>query len=287
MKPDKEKPKATPIKRPESNKVFDVSRPGKALASPTSKPVISVHRPIAQEAQAAVSGVGEARPLMTRRKIQIVPTGDLASSSVAVATPTVPVKSTNPVTDSTPSVQETPAQPTLADAEALAATALDAVTGPPEMSDEGTSKPSETPSSANKPELPKITKTEAQVPVPKVDRPEVDIEAPPDSGVEPVSKAEPKLSEKELPAESSSMPEVEPVEETSEKEELPPEPVIEPLFDDSGAIVVSSHEHHKRHHGVKAIFLVLLILVLAVIALDIALDLDILQIEGVPHTDFL
>lgn len=284
MKPDKEKPKATPIKKPESSKVFDVSRPGKALASPTSKPVISVHRPIAQEAQAAVSGVGEPRPLMTRRKIQIVPTGDLASSSVAVATPAMPSKeAASAIGPASPDVQKTAAQPTLADAEALAATALDAVTGAPELSDDAAPKPVE-PSKLTKIEAPEVPDSKANRPAVE---PEVETETPPDAEVEPISKAEPKLSEKELPAESSSMPEVEPVEETPEKEELPPEPVIEPLFDDSGAIVVSNHEHHKRHHGVKATLLVLLILLLAVVAFDIALDLDLLQIEGVPHTDFL
>ena len=83
MKPDKDKdaPK-TPAKKTNGNKVFDVSRPGKTPASPTSKPVISGHKPEAAAAQAAVSGVGESRPLLTRRKIEITPLGEVKAEPV-------------------------------------------------------------------------------------------------------------------------------------------------------------------------------------------------------------
>ena len=83
------------------------------------------------------------------------------------------------------------------------------------------------------------------------------------------------------------MPEIEPVEKAEGEEEAANEPVIEPLFDDSGSIVVSNHEHHHRHHGLKVFLLLLLILMLAAVVLDIVLDLGLLTLDGFPHTDFL
>ncbi len=56
---------------PQPSKVFDVRRPGKAMASPTSRPVIMGHKPQAQSTQIAVSGIGEAEEqpaLLTKEK---------------------------------------------------------------------------------------------------------------------------------------------------------------------------------------------------------------------------
>src|SRR6185436_17488180 len=88
----------------------------------------------------------------------------------------------------------------------------------------------------------------------------------------------------ELPQDSSSVPVEAPADDKAAKPEgeggeepAPEEPEvkIEPLFDDSGRIVVSQHNHH-RHHSVKVALLLLLIIVLAVAALDIVLDLELL-----------
>src|SRR2546421_10049847 len=81
MKTDPPTPPQYP--RPKG-KVFDVMRPGKAPASPSSRPVVIGHKPEAQEAQASVSGVGEPerRPLLDgRRKIEINPTDDTIDAS--------------------------------------------------------------------------------------------------------------------------------------------------------------------------------------------------------------
>ena len=84
-----------------NRKVFDVRRPGKAPASPTSRPVVAGHKPKAQAAQASVSGVGAPeRPVMmdSKKKIEIKPpTG--ADNGVSTA-PTVGWRpQTNPMPD--------------------------------------------------------------------------------------------------------------------------------------------------------------------------------------------
>ena len=303
MKPDKDKdaPK-TPAKKTNGNKVFDVSRPGKTPASPTSKPVISGHKPEAAAAQAAVSGVGESRPLLTRRKIEITPLGEVKAEPVKTSPEDQPSGS-----------------PTQEETEGLGTAALDAATaGPPELhqekaparmhtqpkltiqplsqdkpAEEGEQPPAEPeaekPAEAVAEEKPAEEQAKPEEPEakPEAEKPEpTDTES--QAETEPAAKPEPELSEEELPAESSSMPEVEAVENTEEgKEEPAPEPVIEPLFDESGAVVVSNHEHHHKGHGLKVFLLLLLILVLAVAAIDILLDMGILTIEGIPHTDWL
>lgn len=278
MKPDKDKdPKTSSAPKKPNGKVFDVSRPGKTPAAPTSKPVISGHKPEAQAAQITVSGIGEAQPLLNRRKIEIMPLGDVKAKPAEASK-----------AEEKPSGQSVAsAQPTKQEAEGLGTAALDAVAGPPTL----VSKPSEPSSPATPPKLNMGqlvgSGTEAAKPVEPPAEAKPTPEANSVSEVSPSVKTEPAISEKELPAESSSMPEVEPVEKTEEKEEPAPEPVIEPLFDDSGSIVVSNHEHHHRNHGLKVFLLLLLILLLAAAALDILLDLEMLNIEGIPRTDLL
>lgn len=70
------KPKPSSARPP--GRVFDVRRPGKAPADPSSRPVVIGHKPSAQKAQIAVSGVGEKESkkeslLDAKKKIQIRP----------------------------------------------------------------------------------------------------------------------------------------------------------------------------------------------------------------------
>ncbi len=277
MKPDKEKqPKTATPKKP-NGKVFDVSRPGKTAASPTSKPVILGHKPEAQQAQASVSGIGDARPLLNRRKIEISPLGDLK-----------PTDATPAADASAPKADEAHVQPTQEETDAIATAVLDAVTGPPPVE----AKEPEGLSASPKLEIEPPVPAEPEKPVEAVkeeaeEKKETEPEPTPEPEAEQPAKSEPELEEKELPAETSSMPEAEPVAESEKDEEPAPEPKIEPLFDDSGAIVVSDHDHHHRNHGFKVFFLILLVLVLAAVALDVALDLGLLTIDGIPHTDYL
>jgi hypothetical protein len=68
MKPDTSDAKRPPTPR----KVFDVMRPGKALASPTSRPVIAGHKVL--DSTSGVGGVGEgSRSLSRHKKIELTP----------------------------------------------------------------------------------------------------------------------------------------------------------------------------------------------------------------------
>lgn len=302
MKPEKDKSKAAPASAAKKSgapngRVFDVSRPGKAPASPTSRPVIMGHKPEAQQAQAAVSGVGEARPLLTSRKIQIMPIGE-SEDSVNVE-PKKPEEKPAEKPAETSAPEQKPArkllsaEPTEEEKDALGVAALDAVAGPPPVA-------AKTPPSAANGSKRIIQPLSLQKAEPKPeDESKAKTEAAPESTPEAEEpkegegqKSEPKLSSGEVPAESSSMPEAEPVKESAlqngqTEEEAPPEPVIEPLFDDSGAIVVSKHDYHRSRTGLKVFGVILLIILLAAAALDIALDLDLLKLENIPHTDYL
>jgi hypothetical protein len=309
---DKEKqPKTSAAKKP-NGKVFDVSRPGKAAASPTSKPVILGHNPDVQTVQASVSGIGEARPLLSKRKIEITPFGDLKQPSAEPPKQTVPAR---PEADHP--------QPTQDEKDALGTAALDGVTGSSDLSgpsgesvrDKRLLTPSkltiqpltEAEKSATEPA--KELKEESAESEPAADTTESQPEPEPKLESEPESKTEEPTVEPtptveqpaEKPAEvetTESSPdqpaaetspgsEVETLKGVEEKEEPAPEPVIEPLFDDSGAIVVSTHEHHRHHHGLKVFLLLVLIIILAAAGLDILLDLGILDLPNLPHTDFL
>ncbi|HJQ08239.1 MAG TPA: hypothetical protein VJ836_02015 [Candidatus Saccharimonadales bacterium] len=66
-------PKTTKTSKQHGAKVFDVRRPGKAPAAPTSRPVVVGHKPAAQLAQTTISGIG-ARPLLNaKQKVAVKP----------------------------------------------------------------------------------------------------------------------------------------------------------------------------------------------------------------------
>jgi hypothetical protein len=279
---DKEKP-ASKKQAAGNGKVFDVRKPGKAPASPTSRPIIASHKPMIQETQAAVSGVGEST-LMPKRKIEIKP---LEGDGQAEPKPS----SDNAETPAEP--QAPVSQATEEEKDALAVTALDAITGPPPVESQSDDAPkTDTPEDAGSAEKPQEPEQTAE-PVGQKSS-----EATAEPQPEPEKSADrftPDASDK-LPVETSSVPETEAPAgteagdgETSKKTGEPepaPEPVIEPLFDDSGKIVVSHHNHH-RHHFLKAFGLFLLIVLLAAVILNIMLDLELLTLEGIPHTDYL
>ncbi|HUC89669.1 MAG TPA: hypothetical protein VMR45_02620 [Patescibacteria group bacterium] len=63
-------------------KVFDVHRPGRAPASPTSRPLITGHKPVIRDPAVTVNGVAEHRSLMdSKQKVQI----DVAGAAVKQA----------------------------------------------------------------------------------------------------------------------------------------------------------------------------------------------------------
>lgn len=316
MADDQSKPKTKSAKKP-AGVVFDVRRPGKAPAPPTSRPVIVGHKPEAQLAQAAVSGVGEANPMLARRKIQITPSGEIQSDG------------SEPKHDEAAPEEKARDIPE-EEKEALAAAALDAVTGPPDLSDpqeepeDGSDTEKEDrPTLFTKPKLVIKPPSEEQgaaaqpadeaEPEPKELVPEEpEIRANKDAaskGTEELvengeeqsaAKAEeqsptegdrqPAPSETEesaaAPTEGAQEPTPAEGEGTEQAEEKKPEPHIEPLFDEHGTIV-SHRSHHRRGHGLKVFALLLVALILAAAILDILLDLEILNLEGIPHTGFL
>lgn len=298
MKTDGKSKSSRPAPKQTSVKVFDVRRPGKAPASPSSRPVVIGHKPEVQETQAAVSGIGDANLGLARRKIQILPTGDIKAVNV-----TEPEKTDN--SGESPVAVRIGNKATEEDREALATAALDAVTGPPDLPTR---------------DQPNAFSGGSRLVIKPLDqgqedeKPSVeDAKAEPEFLVEPESSqvpAEPSVTEKpqEKPAavaaETPASPEQPEQPEQSQKTEVAetpspedqtailvedtteqPEPNIEPLFDDSGVVV--SHHNHRSHHGLKVVLLLLLVIVLAAAIFDIVLDLDLLEIEGIPHTDFL
>ncbi len=325
MKPEDKEDKSAPKKQPAPNgKVFDVSRPGKAPASPASKPVILGHKPEAQQAQTSVSGIGEAKPIIARRKIQIMPSGDLkpADGGEKSAGDAPESESSKAETKPETAPGETAPQE---EQEAIGAAAVDATAGPPELPGGGkmlskrlTIQPlstSETPKeeeSKPKPEAEEEVPSLADEPggsepnteeAPEATEPESTpaAETEPESAVEKTEEEKadepaPDSLAEELPKDTSSVPietggpdDKAPKPEGAAADEPAPEESdvkIEPLFDESGRIVVSQHNHHKRH-GTKVALLFLLIVLLAAAAADILLDLEMLNLEGIPHTDFL
>ena len=271
MKNDKDKP--TPKKS--EGKVFDVRRPGKAPASPTSRPVIMGHKPEAQSAQTSVSGVGEASPMLTKRKIQIMP-GGAGINTEERSSGEAPIDQAETTQQASP-----PPRATEQEEKALAATALDAVAGPPELGKEseklltGPKLRIEPPASESDPE-PKPASAE-----PDQEKPEPQEE----QTAEPAPSAE---AEKSAVATSVDGQEGDNQETAAPEIEIQqPEVEIKPLFDDSGAIVVSNHERRRRHHGVAVFFVILLILALTIAGLDIVLDLGLIDLQGVPRTNLL
>jgi hypothetical protein len=293
-KPAAKKPAAT-------GRVFDVSRPGKAPASPTSKPVIVGHKPEAQQAQTSVSGIGAASPLLTKRKISIMP-GDDSQAKPEAAAPAMVVPEDFPAGAPPPKEEEalavTASEPTAASPPALPGQA-EAEQGQPSDKPKLVIQPSEGADAAAE-TAPETETTPAEPAAEPPAEPESEPETQPEPAAQEEELAATQASEPPKPAETESVEPVTPgplsttssVPETENRaeevipgqaEELPP-PKIDPLFDDSGHIVVS--QHHHRRHSLKVVVLLLVILLLAVAAVDLLLDLGLLTAPGLPRTDF-
>lgn len=228
------KPAAKPPVKPAPPKgrVFDVMRPGKAPASPTSRPVITGHKPAVQESLTGVGGIGDARPLLNpRQKVAVAPTEPEAAEPSKTAAAEPPVA---------PTKGAAPPEPTTA------------------------------------PEPPATT-----VPVPAEPKPKPPAETAPEPVAAPapapepapLAAAEPPVAPAPPPPAPSATYEPDPLEDTAA-----------PAFD-RGEVVVS------RHFGgesiVKIVLILLLIVALALVAFDVMLDAGILNIQGIPHTQFL
>jgi hypothetical protein len=209
--------------------------------------------------------------LLVKSKIQIIPTGQ--DDQADATSPQKPKLAEKPADEKSAETPDAPAAAT-EDQDALAATALDATTtGPPGFLDGAAPERLHT-------------------------KPKLKLE-PSDEIKKEMAEQEPQTEPEAVPAEEkagamplaqSSVPDESPIAPSDQPGPIPEEePIddgadIEPLFNDSG-IVVSHHNHH-RHSASMTILLLFLILVLAAIGLDIALDLGLLNLPGIPHTNF-
>lgn len=228
MKPDKSEDKKPPAPR----KVFDVMRPGKAPASPTSRPIIGGHKNKVQDSVSGVGGVGEGRPLGKHKKIELAHDADAPAKDApenekekASASPAPAIETSKPAVSA-----PEPAKPD------EAAPALAAVI-PEEMFEKKEAKPTPLPP--------------AETPASADDSMEV-----------------------RLPAEGP----------------MPPAPELEAAKDDTPAPIPNQEDIIVGHHGAidapgQALLLLGLIIVLALVAVNILLDADILKIDGIPHTN--
>jgi hypothetical protein len=124
--PDATPAPAAPTPPRPRGKVFDVMRPGRAPASPTSRPVVIGHKASAQAAQLKVSGIGESKNedgmFDTHKKVEVKPVHDMAATESA---PKVAVVQDEQALDPADAVVDAPAAedaPALAEAAAAAET---------------------------------------------------------------------------------------------------------------------------------------------------------------------
>ena len=307
----------------QGKKVFDVMRPGKAAASPTSRPVVVGQKAQAKRTQAAVSGIGDS----VQAVVAIKPAGaasveldeqDHAAQVAAAASASVAAD----VTERT-DVEDRPAgappvaialNPPVAVATTVAPLTPEAVANldgekPPAASD--TPAPPEEP--ASEPVVQSETSEPASAPPPPPDL-VPDASAPPEAGrnlshgktIMPLSaaqqdqtSAQPETpsaptsddqqadSEPSAPVPAETQPEApkdapKPAEKKTDAAKGPSVPELHPQ--DIQDIVVS---HHATSVWWHSLILIILVLVLAVIALDILLDAELVDVPfNVPYTDF-
>lgn len=259
-----------PAARP-SGKVFDVQRPGKAPAAPTSRPGIVGHKPTAQKAQASVSGVGDSRPLLShRRKIELLPAGP--------AEPTQTDEKTDEKPEKILVIPSTEPHVTPGEVEALATTALATTTTAPEM--------------PKKPTEPQPPAPPQPAPPAKPDpEPKPEPKPQPTPEPQPQPKTEPELPELEQPPQFQPFTMDQPAQPAA-TDSKQAEQAAQPQdgdntttdFEPQDLIVVSHHRSPVSAWQVMAI--IVLVALIGVVILDLLLDAGILTLPGIPHTNF-
>lgn len=271
--------KAKPAAKTTPGKVFDVRRPGKAPASATSRPVIVGHKPEVQDSVVGVSGVGDSprQPLLNpkRRAIGVRPIDvDTAGAEPPKASeePTVVTSSVPPLpeveSDSVP-ITVAKKEPIVAEhssqtEEVLATTALTGTAEPPR-------------------EQPDQTAVSAPEPAAPVEQSESTPDLLPTPTLEPAKSVEPEQPAPEKPQQAAE-PSFDPWPELTDESQIGDKTAPESAYEIQPIVV--SH-HHPAGHAWKVILLLLLIVILAAAAVDILLDAGIIEIPGIPHTNFL
>ena len=230
-------------------KVFDVMRPGKAPASPTSRPVVIGHKPQAQHAQVTVSGIGAAPPreALAAHKpvpIQVGNTGDSLAAPLAE-----PAKTEDALVVPQPAAAHVPETAIVPDTPAPAAT--------PEIAAEQKSEPALVEPALQPAELPAAPAGPDKLAAVAM---EPDAPAPTPEEISP-----PKL----------------PIPEVADDD--PVHDVAEPSL--KGQVVVSHHSAATEGPG-KLIALVVLTVIFLALVLDVLLDAGVISTSVIPHTHF-
>lgn len=227
-------------------RVFDVMRPGKAPASPTSRPVIAGHKSSAQATQVHVSGIGAngggASMFDSHKKVEIQPVdGTVSGDTSPVAAPAPTVKTPEATTSEIPEIP----MPSSVAAELIPASSKEAVDAP-------NSKKSKDP----------LEEPEKPIDPAKLDDAALDPEPPEPAPAEP---------EKDVPPT--------PVETAHDPIHEAAAPNLE------GQVVVSHHTTAPKGTG-RLVALIALMVLFACLLVDILLDAGVLSSSVIPHTNF-
>ncbi|HSW98300.1 MAG TPA: hypothetical protein VLF71_00515 [Candidatus Saccharimonadales bacterium] len=239
-------------------KVFDVMRPGRAPASPTSRPVVIGHKLQAQHTQVTVSGIGEAAPRepLHTHKAPAVQKVDVTGGDVAAPpAPVIPAVPVPPATSAASAASAGPADlpvdvPESAQAPALPAPESTPEAVPEEKSEPSTAKPTAPPAGQPKPDELAAIAMEPDAPPPAVSVPEPPL---------------PKL----------------PIPEVADDD--PVHNIAEPSL--KGQVVVSHHSASTEGPG-KLIALAILTIIFLLLVLDVLMDAGVISTSVIPHTHF-
>ncbi|HSX35726.1 MAG TPA: hypothetical protein VLH84_02220 [Patescibacteria group bacterium] len=304
-----------PAPRPAGGRVMDVMRPGKAAASPTSRPIIVGHKPAAQSVQAAVSGVGERdreEVLESHKKLVVKaapePKEVIAPKETAPEPTPEPEQHEEPEPATAPAEEPKDAVP--ADAEAEVDPTIDV-----EPDEPAEPEPVEPPVPALTPEPDPAVQKLANPKIPRPEtpaaEPEPEADAPPDPAkaefnkdkLDELAATAPEPTPASVPAEPAKEPPAADVAATHAAEPLIPQappanvkPLTPAELAAASAEVADMHIPHDgtivvdpislKHHALRTLVLVILIIALALVVLDILLDAAVITINSAPHTHF-
>jgi hypothetical protein len=277
-------------------KVMDVTRPGKAPASPTSRPVISTSNPPVADDQFVpsapplrASDPSVKHDLMDSKKRKELQPLD---SAAAGAEETVPTLVGAPVLPD----QQTPDVSVASDAPEVASTSIPAAAAEPV-----------TEAAASEPKNETATATPAANEQPK-DQPTVQGMQPDvDSAAHLALEQTVEATKTDNPTSNDNLPiwehpdtseQVEPSSaaysgtadaKTSKSiEDLLAETGAPTLEPDQSPSMIVSHHHRNHHKWWEPILIFLLIVIVAAIVVDVLLDMEIIRISiSIPHTDLL
>lgn len=297
-KPAKKTAKTAPQDAPK--KVFDVSRPGKTPVSPTSRPVIVGHKPQVKD---PMMSDRDERPLLdSNKKVTIQPSAPAVaapSSDANTASSALASHQSETVAASQSGSDRNEAAPTspatrAAEADQSPARDLPQAT-PPESGMISGSTGEEAPSAPEVPDAEKPAESSTADSVATIATSSVvdDVPPPQEDTAEPSKPVDPVIAGTKNSGlifddlDGSDTPDLtKPSPVTSDTTDAPVPAATdadsEPAM--SGQAVVS---HHKQSSGAATVLITLFILVLvAGIVVDILLDMGILNVSNIPHTNF-